>query len=328
MENIHFFHGKLSRAFERMVWTNTLILRARPIRVSALAHMCKTATKKIVLLLSALAHSQILRRHSHFFARLKTSCPEQVSSRTLSSCDEPQGHPAPMAQAENLLIQQLPIAARKRLLDQCEPFDLELSTELSVRGQPLSHAYFPQSGFILLVVDVDDYPALEVGMAGRESMLGAELVLGLAKTPWRALVQGAGKSWRIEPKALRQECKASPELRRVMKTSLMVRLHQQTLASACERFHQLGPRLARWLLMSQDRAQADSFHVTQEFMALMLGVRRVGVTVAAGDFQQSGLIRYHRGELTVLNREALKAQACSCYAADKLLHKELTDGQP
>jgi CRP-like cAMP-binding protein len=229
-----------------------------------------------------------------------------------------------MAQAENLLIQQLPKAARTRLLDQCEPFELALSAELSVRGQPLSHAYFPQSGFISLVIDVDEYPALEVGMAGRESMLGAELVLGRAKTPWRALVQGEGMSWRIEATALQQECNANPELRQVVNTSLMVRLHQQTLASACERFHMIGPRLARWLLMSQDRAQSDSFHLTQEFMALMLGVRRVGVTEAAGEFQQRGLIQYHRGELTVLDRPALEAKACSCYAADKLLYTELS----
>lgn len=229
-----------------------------------------------------------------------------------------------MAQADNLLLQQLPKAARKRLLDQCELFDLTLSAELSVRGKPLSHAHFPLSGFISLVIDVDDYPALEVGMAGRESMLGAELMLGLAKTPWRALVQGEGKSWRIEAKALQLECKVSPELQRLMNTSLLVRLHQQALASACERFHMIGPRLARWLLMSQDRAQSDSFHVTQEFMALMLGVRRVGVTEAASEFQQSGLIRYHRGELTVLDRSALEAQACSCYAADKQLYTELS----
>jgi CRP-like cAMP-binding protein len=231
-----------------------------------------------------------------------------------------------MAQTENLLIQQLPKVARKRLLDRCEPFELVLSTELSVRGQPLSHAYFPRSGFISLVIDVDTHPALEVGMAGRESMLGAELLLGLAKTPWRALVQGPGQSWRIAAKALRQECIASPPLQQVMQTSLLVQPHQQTLAAACERFHMLGPRLARWLLMSQDRTEADSFHVTQEFMALLLGVRRVGVTEAASKFQASGLITYHRGEITVLDRLALEAQACSCYAADRQLHADLSPG--
>jgi CRP-like cAMP-binding protein len=228
-----------------------------------------------------------------------------------------------MAHPENTLIQQLPRAARRHFLDRCEPFELLLSAELSVRGQPLSHAHFPREGFISLVIDIDSHPALEVGMVGHEAMLGSELVLGLAKTPWRAVVQGAGSSWRIGAQALRDESAASPELRQLLQTCLLVRLHQQTLASACERFHMIGPRLARWLLMSQDRAGGDSFHLTQAFLAMMLGVRRVGITVAAGEFQQQGLIRYHRGRITVLDREALEAQACSCYAADKQLYQEL-----
>jgi len=231
-----------------------------------------------------------------------------------------------MAQTENLLIRRLPKAERQRLLDQCEPFELVLSEDLSVRGQPLSHAYFPRSGFISLVIDVDTHPALEVGMAGRESMLGAELVLGVTPTPWRALVQGPGLSWRIEADALRQACTDSLALRQVIQTSLLVRLHQQTLAAGCERFHMTSQRLARWLLMSQDRAQSDTFHVTQEFLALMLGVRRVSVTVAASAFQKNGLISYHRGEITVQDRAALKEQACSCYAADWRLYTELTEG--
>lgn len=233
-----------------------------------------------------------------------------------------------MGHAGNRLLQQLPKAVLKHLLDQCEPFELELSAELSVRGQPLSYAHFPLSGFISLVIDVDSYPALEVGMVGPETMLGSEIVLGLTKTPWRALVQGAGQSWRINARTLQKECLASPVLRQVMQTSLLVRLHQQTLASACERFHMVGSRLARWLLMSQDRVQADKFHVTQEFMALMLGVRRESVTAAASEFQQRGLIRYHRGDLTVLDRTALEAQACSCYAADRKFYTELIDRQP
>jgi CRP-like cAMP-binding protein len=155
-------------------------------------------------------------------------------------------------------------------------------------------------------------------------MLGSELVLGLAKTPWRALVQGAGSGWRIGAEALRNSLADMPALLDVVQASLLVRLHQQALASACERFHPIGPRLARWLLMSQDRAQSDTFHVTQEFIALMLGVRRVGITMAAGGFQDSGLIEYHRGEVTVLNRTALEAEACSCYVADKQIHAELT----
>jgi CRP-like cAMP-binding protein len=230
-----------------------------------------------------------------------------------------------MAHAQNLLLQQLSRAARQQLLDRCESFELVLSDELSLRGEPLRHAHFPIEGFISLVIDVDDYPALEVGMVGRESMLGSELVLGLSVTPWRALVQGAGRSWRIGHAALLSEIGLNQELRSVLQASLMVRLHQQTLASACERFHPLAARLARWLLMSQDRAQADRFHVTHEFLALMLGVRRAGVTQSAGEFQRRGLIAYHRGELTVLDRIALEDEACSCYATDKRLHRELMD---
>lgn len=232
-----------------------------------------------------------------------------------------------MDNTENQLIERLPKAVRKRFLALCEPFELVLSAELSVRGTQLSHAYFPRSGFISLVIDIDSHPPLEVGMVGREAMLGSELVLGEAKTPWRALVQGAGSCWRIEAQAFRKAMAEMPALEELLKRTLMIRLHQQSLASACERFHPIGQRLARWLLMSQDRAQADHFHVTQEFISLMLGVRRVGVTKAASDFQKDGLIEYRRGELKVLDRSGLESEACSCYEADKLLHDTLMNAK-
>ena len=232
-----------------------------------------------------------------------------------------------MKSTENDLVERLPKAVRQRFLALCEPFELVLSVELSVRGTNLSHAYFPRSGFISLVIDIHSHPALEVGMVGREAMLGSELVLGVAKTPWRAVVQGAGSCWRIRAQALRQAMADMPALQTLLQRTLMVRLHQQALASACERFHPIGPRLARWLLMSQDRARADQFHVTQEFISLMLGVRRVGVTKAASDFQKKGLIEYHRGELKVLDRVALEHAACSCYESDKLLHTEIMNAK-
>ena len=228
-----------------------------------------------------------------------------------------------MPRSENALLHKLPPAARQQLLDHCEPFELVLSAELSVRGKPLQHAHFPIEGFLSLVIDVDSHPPLEVGMVGAEAMLGSELILGLAATPWRALVQGAGSSWRIGAKQLRTQINAIPELEALLQACLLARLHQQTLAAACQRYHQIAPRLARWLLMMQDRSHSECFHVTQEFMALMLGVRRVGVTEAAGHFQDAGLIAYHRGELTVLNRKALEAEACSCYAADKAIYQRL-----
>jgi len=224
---------------------------------------------------------------------------------------------------ENHLIERLPRSIKQAFIAMSEPFDLVLSTALIVRGQQLTHAYFPRTGFISLVVDVDSHPPLEVGMIGRETMLGSELVLGLAKTPWRAVVQGGGHCLRIEASALQKAMQDMPALQKQVQRSLMTRLHQQSLASACERFHPIGQRLARWLLMSQDRAASDQFHVTQEFISLMLGVRRVGVTQSASDFQKNGLIEYRRGELKVLDRPGLEGEACSCYAADKLLYTEL-----
>lgn len=228
-----------------------------------------------------------------------------------------------MDKADNHLIERLPQAVRKRFLALCAPFELEALSDLSVHGAPLSHAYFPRSGLIALVIDIETLPPLAVGMIGSESMLGAELVLGVAKTPWRAVVQGAGTCWRLESHVLRKAMATTPELRELMQGTLMVRLHQQTLATACQRFHTVSERLARWLLMSQDRAHADRFHVTQDFIAQMLGVRRVGVSGAASEFQRRGLIEYHRGELTVLDRLGLQHAACNCYAADKRLRNEL-----
>jgi CRP-like cAMP-binding protein len=228
-----------------------------------------------------------------------------------------------MASTENQLIDRLPKAARLQLLERCEPFELILSDELSTGGSHLSHAYFPRQGFISLVIGVDKHPSLEVGMVGREAMLGAELILGCAITPWKALVQGAGACWRLSAAALRMEAATNPALLQLLQASVLVRLHQQAMASACERYHTIRPRLARWLLMSQDRADTDHFQVTQEFLSLMLGVRRVGITAAARELQDIGLISYRRGEMTVLDRQGMEAQACSCYAADKAIYGEL-----
>lgn len=228
-----------------------------------------------------------------------------------------------MPTTDNLLIRQLPHRARQQLLASCEPFELAASAELVRRGQPLRHAHFLTEGFVSLVIDMAPYPALQVGMVGRDDMLGADLLLGLGKAPWRAVVQGPGLSWRIGARALRRECALHPALLRLVRASVLLQLQRQTLAVACGRFHHLSERLARWLLVCQDAAHSDRFHVTQECMALMLGVRRVGVTVAASEFQHGGLIRYHRGELTVLDRPALTARACSCYAADRVLQRAI-----
>jgi len=222
-----------------------------------------------------------------------------------------------MATAENHLIEMLPRRDRARLLAVCEPFELVLADVLCEPGTPTRHVYFPIDGFISLVALIEGSPALEVGMVGREGMLGAHLALGVATAPLHALVQGPGRARRIGAKAFRDELARSLALQRGLGKYLYVLMGQLAESAACLRFHQIGPRLARWLLMSQDRAHADTFHVTHEFLAYMLGVRRVGVTAAASALQRLGLIEYRRGELTVLDRAGLEASACGCYAADR-----------
>jgi CRP-like cAMP-binding protein len=123
--------------------------------------------------------------------------------------------------------------------------------------------------------------------------------------------------------AFRREQVASLALQRILDRYLYVLMAQLAASAGCLRFHQISPRLARWMLMSQDRAHADSFHITHEFLAYMLGVRRVGITFAAGTLQRAGLIEYRRGEITVLDRHGLEAAACSCYAADRQAYVQL-----
>jgi len=228
-----------------------------------------------------------------------------------------------LAAVENHLIELLPRTDRRRLLALCEPVELQLAEVLCEPGALLRHVVFPIGGFVSLVALVDGSPGLEVGMVGREGMLGTQLALGVAAAPWRAVVQGEGTAWRIGAAAFRVELARSPALKRGLDRYIHVLMAQLATSAACLRFHQIGPRLARWLLMSQDRAHADRFRVTQEFLAYMLGVRRVGITAAAGALQREGLIEYHRGDLTVLDRPGLEGAACTCYATDRQTYADL-----
>ena len=225
-----------------------------------------------------------------------------------------------MATAQNHLIELLPRRERTRWLALCEPVELVLSEVLCEPGQPLRHVHFPVDGFVSLLAITPDSPALEVGMVGREGLLGLHVALGVAKAPMRALVQGPGSSWRMPAAAFRAELKNSPALQSVLQRYVHVCMAHLASSAVCLRFHQIAPRLARWLLMTQDRAHAEHFHVTQDFLAYMLGVRRVGVTAAASALQRQGLIAYKRGDMHILNRAGLKAAACGCYAADQQVY--------
>jgi CRP-like cAMP-binding protein len=227
------------------------------------------------------------------------------------------------APAVNRLLGALPETDLRRVLAACETVGLAFADVLYAPSERLRHVYFPISSFISLIMPVDGSASLEVGLIGSEGMLGIPLVLGVNVSPVRAVVQGAGSALRMDAAPFRGMLRRSPALQRGMDRYVFVHMSQLAQTAACTRFHVVEARLARWLLMTQDRAHSDTFHVTQEFLAFMLGVRRVGVTKAASCLQQRSLIRYSRGDITVLDRRGLKAASCGCYKADREAYERI-----
>jgi CRP-like cAMP-binding protein len=222
----------------------------------------------------------------------------------------------------NQLLNAVPRKERLAVMAACEPVELVLGETLAEKGARLSYAWFPTASFISLIMPMTEGSQLEVGLIGDEGMFGVSLLLGVNASPSHALVQGAGSALRISGAALRREIKQAPHLERVLKRYIYVMLGQQGQAAACVRFHLLAARLARWLLMTRDRAHAESFPITQEFLAYILGVRRVGVTKAACSLQAQGLIRYHRGAMVIVDGKGLERVACECYHEDKMTYAQ------
>ena len=217
----------------------------------------------------------------------------------------------------NQLLMGLPQPLRKRLLDRLESVELRMEQVLAKPGERMRHVFFPTQSFISLIVPLDGHAGLEVGLVGDEGMVGVSAVLGIAVSPMHTLVQGAGEALRMETATFVNEVKRSAPLQQLLNRYLYVTLVQLAQSGACTRFHLVEARLARWLLMTRDRAHADEFFITHVFLSHMLGVRRAGITRAAGALRNLHLIRYNRGMLTILDGAGLERIACSCYATDK-----------
>lgn len=177
----------------------------------------------------------------------------------------------------------------------------------------ISDVYFPNSGVVSLLAGANERSTLEVGLVGNEGMVGLSAFFGVNSSLNRAVVQGVGSAMKMKATALRKECNNGGVLPRLLRRYSHSVLTQVTQAAVCNQFHSVDARLARWLLMTHDRMGDDEFQLTQEFLSNMLGVRREGVSLAAGDLQRRKLIRYSRGRLKILDRPGLEATSCACY---------------
>ena len=218
-----------------------------------------------------------------------------------------------MARIANSLLAALPRKDYQRLLSGLVPVELGFGDVLYEPGKPIRDVYFPSQSLVSLLTVVEGHLELEVGLVGREGMVGFPLALGIDASPVRALVQGGGPALRMNAARFRRELRSSPPLQHALHRYVYTLMSQISQTAGCNRFHVVQSRLARWLLMTRDRVRSGEFRMTHEFLSLMLGVRRVGVTEAASALQRRKLIEYSRGNIRILNDRGLEQAACACY---------------
>jgi CRP-like cAMP-binding protein len=220
---------------------------------------------------------------------------------------------ASQSRAMNQVLASIPAKEYKRLQAHLEPTELKFGQVLYEPGKPIRHVYFPLDCLISLLTAVDKRRTLEVGVVGYEGMAGMPFILGMGISGVRAIVQGKGSALRMASEPFRIEFKRNVPLQEALYRYTYALMAQISQTAACNRFHDAGQRLSRWLLMTRDRVGSDEFLLTQEFLAHMLGLRRVGVTEAASKLKRRKLINYTRGKMQILNPRGLEASSCSCY---------------
>jgi CRP-like cAMP-binding protein len=218
---------------------------------------------------------------------------------------------------ENRLLAALPEDVAAHWVPLLEPVDLPLGKVLYESGNKLSHVYFPTTSIISLLYVMEDGASAEIAVVGNEGLVGIALFMGGESTPSRALVQSAGRGFRLKADVLLQEFNRAGAVLHLLLRYTQALITQMAQTAVCNRHHSLDQQLCRWLLLSLDRLHTKELVMTQELIANMLGVRREGVTEAAGHLQRAGLITYRRGHITVIDRTRLEQRTCECYAVVK-----------
>ena len=217
----------------------------------------------------------------------------------------------------NSLLAALPAADYERLLPHLDPVPLPLGRVLYEPGTKMAHVYFPVTGIVSLLYVMENGSSAEIAVTGNEGLIGISLFMGGESTPSRAIVQSAGHGYRLGAQILKREFERGGELQHLLLRFTQALITQMAQTAVCNRHHTVEQQLCRWLLLSLDRLPSNELRMTQELIANMLGVRREGVTEAARRLQDAELIRYHRGQITVLDRPRLEQRVCECYAVVK-----------
>jgi CRP-like cAMP-binding protein len=225
--------------------------------------------------------------------------------------------PSPHNPWQNHLLAVLPTTEFERLIPYLELVSMPLGEVIYESGNQLRHVYFPTTSIVSLLYVMEDGASAEIAVVGNEGIIGIALFMGGESTPSRAIVQSAGYAYRLEAQLLKQEFNRAGPVMHLLLRYTQALITQMAQTAVCNRHHSVDQQLCRWLLLSLDRLASNELTMTQELIANMLGVRREGVTEAAGKLQSAGLIHYIRGRITVLDRSGLEARSCECYAVVK-----------